>query len=47
MMLCDTLTGASPASRLRRELVSAVLTEDSGGAKKLSRTDLDELFKVD
>jgi len=31
----------------KRELVSAVLTEDSGGAKKLSRTDLDELFKVD
>jgi SNF2 family DNA or RNA helicase len=31
----------------KKELVSAVLTEDSGGAKKLSRTDLDELFKVD
>ncbi len=31
----------------KRELVSAVLTEDSGGAKKLSRSDLDELFKID
>lgn len=31
----------------KKELVSAVLTEDSGGAKKLSRADLDELFKVD
>ncbi len=31
----------------KKELVSAVLTEDSGGAKKLSRTDLDELFKID
>ncbi len=31
----------------KRELVSAVLTEDSGGAKKLSRSDLDELFKMD
>ena len=31
----------------KKELVSTVLTEDSGGAKKLSRTDLDELFKVD
>jgi superfamily II DNA or RNA helicase len=31
----------------KRELVSAVLTEDSGGAKKLSRSDLDELFKLD
>lgn len=31
----------------KRELVSAVLTEDTGGAKKLSRSDLDELFKMD
>jgi SNF2 family DNA or RNA helicase len=31
----------------KKELVAAVLTEDSGGAKKLSRTDLDELFKID
>jgi superfamily II DNA or RNA helicase len=31
----------------KRELVSAVLTEDSGGAKKLSRSDLDELFQID
>jgi len=31
----------------KKELVSAVLTEDSGGAKKLSRTDLEDLFKVD
>jgi superfamily II DNA or RNA helicase len=31
----------------KRELVSAVLTEDSGGAKKLSRSDLDELFKLE
>ncbi|HTV19879.1 MAG TPA: SNF2-related protein, partial [Polyangiaceae bacterium] len=31
----------------KKELVSAVLTEDSGGAKKLSRSDLDELFKID
>ena len=31
----------------KKELVAAVLTEDSGGAKKLSRSDLDELFKID
>jgi superfamily II DNA or RNA helicase len=31
----------------KRELVSAVLTEDSGGAKKLSRSDLDELFRLE
>jgi superfamily II DNA or RNA helicase len=31
----------------KKELVAAVLTEDSGGAKKLSRSDLDELFKMD
>jgi superfamily II DNA or RNA helicase len=31
----------------KKELVSAVLTEDSGGAKKLSRTDLEDLFKID
>ncbi|MEY4544547.1 MAG: hypothetical protein RL685_742 [Pseudomonadota bacterium] len=31
----------------KKELVSTVLAEDSGGAKKLSRTDLDELFKID
>jgi SNF2 family DNA or RNA helicase len=31
----------------KRELVSVVLTEDSGGAKKLSRSDLDELFRLD
>jgi superfamily II DNA or RNA helicase len=28
----------------KRELVASVLTEDAGGAKKLSRTDLEELF---
>jgi SNF2 family DNA or RNA helicase len=31
----------------KRELVSSVLTEDAGGAKKLTRTDLDELFAMD
>jgi superfamily II DNA or RNA helicase len=31
----------------KRELVGAVLSEDAGGAKKLTRTDLDELFKFD
>jgi SNF2 family DNA or RNA helicase len=31
----------------KKELVSTVLAEDSGGAKKLSRTDLDDLFKID
>ena len=31
----------------KKELVAAVLTEDTGGAKKLSRSDLDELFKMD
>jgi SNF2 family DNA or RNA helicase len=28
----------------KRELVASVLTEDAGGAKKLTRTDLEELF---
>jgi SNF2 family DNA or RNA helicase len=31
----------------KRELVASVLSEDSGGAKKLSRSDLDELFNID
>ena len=31
----------------KRELVSAVLTEDIGGAKKLTKTDLEDLFKYD
>lgn len=31
----------------KRELVSAVLTEDAGGAKKLTRSDVEELFAVD
>jgi SNF2 family DNA or RNA helicase len=29
----------------KRELVGAVLSEDIGGAKKLTKTDLEELFK--
>ena len=31
----------------KRELVGAVLSEDSGGAKKLTKGDLEELFKFD
>ena len=31
----------------KRQLVSSVLTEDSGGAKKLSKADLDELFQLE
>ena len=31
----------------KRELVSAVLSEDAGGAKKLTKADLEELFAVD
>jgi superfamily II DNA or RNA helicase len=31
----------------KRELVGAVLSEDVGGAKKLTRQDLDDLFKFD
>jgi SNF2 family DNA or RNA helicase len=31
----------------KRELVGAVLSEDVGGAKKLTKTDLDDLFKID
>jgi SNF2 family DNA or RNA helicase len=31
----------------KRELVGAVLSEDAGGAKKLTKTDLEELFKFD
>ena len=31
----------------KRELVSSVLMEDSGGAKKLTKTDLEDLFAVD
>ncbi len=31
----------------KRELVGAVLSEDIGGAKKLTKTDLEELFKFD
>lgn len=31
----------------KKELVASVLTEDTGGAKKLSRSDLDDLFKIE
>ena len=31
----------------KRELTSAVLSEDIGGAKKLTKGDLEELFKFD
>jgi SNF2 family DNA or RNA helicase len=31
----------------KRELVGAVLSEDSGGAKKLTKGDLEELFRFD
>ena len=31
----------------KRELVSSVLTEDAGGAKKLTKSDLEELFATD
>ena len=31
----------------KKDLVAAVLTEDSGGAKKLTREDIDDLFKLD
>ncbi|HVJ90817.1 MAG TPA: DEAD/DEAH box helicase, partial [Labilithrix sp.] len=31
----------------KRELVGAVLSEDVGGAKKLTKTDLEELFRAD
>jgi SNF2 family DNA or RNA helicase len=31
----------------KRELVASVLSEDAGGAKKLTKADLDELFSVD
>jgi SNF2 family DNA or RNA helicase len=31
----------------KRELVGAVLSEDVGGAKKLTKGDLEELFKFD
>jgi superfamily II DNA or RNA helicase len=31
----------------KRELVSSVLSEDAGGAKKLTKADLEELFAVD
>jgi hypothetical protein len=31
----------------KRELVGAVLSEDAGGAKKLTKQDLDDLFKFD
>lgn len=31
----------------KKDLVSAVLSEDSGGAKKLTKDDLDELFRID
>src|SRR5690606_27510903 len=31
----------------KKDLVSAVLSEDTGGAKTLSREDLDELFRID
>jgi superfamily II DNA or RNA helicase len=31
----------------KRELVSSVLTEDAGGAKRLTREDVDDLFRLD
>jgi SNF2 family DNA or RNA helicase len=31
----------------KKDLVSAVLTEDSGGAKKLTKDDIDDLFRLD
>jgi superfamily II DNA or RNA helicase len=31
----------------KRELVASVLSEDAGGSKRLSETDLDELFRMD
>jgi SNF2 family DNA or RNA helicase len=31
----------------KRELVGAVLSEDAGGAKKLTKADLEDLFKTD
>lgn len=31
----------------KKDLVSAVLSEDSGGAKKLTKDDIDELFRLD
>ena len=31
----------------KKELVASVLSEDAGGAKKLTRDDLDDLFKMD
>ncbi len=31
----------------KKELVASVLTEDSGGAKRLTREDVDELFRLD
>ena len=31
----------------KRELVASDLSEDAGGAKKLTKTDLEELFAVD
>ena len=31
----------------KRELVASVLTEDTGGAKRLTRDDVDELFRLD
>ncbi len=31
----------------KKDLVATVLTEDSGGAKRLTRDDVDELFRLD
>jgi SNF2 family DNA or RNA helicase len=31
----------------KRELVGAVLSEDAGGAKKLTKSDLEDLFKLE
>jgi SNF2 family DNA or RNA helicase len=31
----------------KRDLVSSVLTEDAGGAKRLTREDVDDLFRLD
>jgi SNF2 family DNA or RNA helicase len=31
----------------KRELVASVLSEDAGGAKKLTKTDIEELFAIE
>lgn len=37
----------SQLKQKKKDLVASVLTEDSGGAKKLTREDLDDLFRID